>query len=116
MRAMLGIIIKHVQKEESRILSFSLGTLLLCTGLASFIKMDNILASMSIGFFLVNFAGGKIKNTFALVEKFTPPIYVLFFVLVGAKLNIWKVTVLTGIIALLYIICRTLGKSVGAML
>ena len=113
---LLGIIIKHVQKEESRILSFSLGTLLLCTGLASFIKMDNILASMSIGFFLVNFAGGKIKNTFALVEKFTPPIYVLFFVLVGAKLNIWKVTALTGIIALLYIICRTAGKSAGAML
>ncbi|MGP1587130.1 MAG: cation:proton antiporter domain-containing protein [Treponemataceae bacterium] len=113
---LLGRIIKHVLNDEGRILSFSLGTLLLCTGIASMLQLDNILASMSIGFFLVNFAGGKIKSTFSLVEKFTPPIYVLFFVLVGAKMNIWKISALVGFIALIYIICRTAGKSLGSWL
>ena len=34
--------------------------------------------------------------------------------MVGAKLNIWNVTSYLGLIALLYIICRTIGKSIGA--
>ena len=49
-----------------------------------------ILAAMSIGFFLVNFVpASKAKPIFGLVSAYTPPVYVLFFVLFGAKLNIW---------------------------
>ena len=65
---------------------------------------------------MVNIAPVKSKSTFATVDKFTPPIYVLFFVLVGAKLNIWVVTPFVALIALLYVVCRTLGKSIGAIL
>lgn len=110
----LGKIVHNIMTDEGRILSFSLGTLFLSTGICTFLNLDNILAAMSMGFFLVNFAPVKTRPTFALVEKFTPPIYVLFFVLVGAKLNIWNVTPFVGVIALLYVLCRTLGKSIGA--
>lgn len=110
----LGKFIRNCMTDEGRILSFSLGALFLSTGICTLLKLDTILAAMSMGFFMVNFAPIKTRPTFALVEKFTPPIYVLFFVLVGAKLNIWNVTAFVGLIALLYIICRTVGKSVGS--
>lgn len=111
----LSLFIRNVMTDEGRILAFSLGALFLSTGICNLLNLDNILAAMAFGFFMVNFAPAKTRPTFALVEKFTPPIYVLFFVLVGAKLNIWNVTAFVGIIALIYIICRTVGKSVGSV-
>ena len=69
---------------------------------------------MSLGFVMVNFAPAKTKGVFPLVEKYTPPIYVLFFVLVGAKLNIWIITPFLGLIAIIYVLGRTLGKSIGS--
>ncbi|MCQ2604393.1 MAG: cation:proton antiporter [Spirochaetia bacterium] len=113
---LLSMFIRNVMKDEGRILAFSLGALFLSTGLCEFFQLDNILAAMSLGFFMVNFAPSKTRPVFSLTEKFTPPLYVLFFVLVGAKLNVWNVTAYIGFIALLYIICRTLGKSIGARL
>lgn len=111
---LLGRFIRNVMTDEGRIVSFSLGALFLSTGVCSLLGLDNILAAMSLGFFMVNFAPAKTRSTFSLVEKFTPPIYVMFFVLVGAKLNIWNVTPFVGVIALLYVLCRTTGKALGA--
>lgn len=110
----LGQVIRNLMSDEGRILSFSLGSLFLCTGLCTLLAFDNILAAMSLGFAMVNFAPAKTRETFSLVEKFTPPIYVMFFVLVGAKLNIWNVNAFVAVLAILYVMCRTLGKSVGA--
>ncbi len=112
----LFTVIKNLMQDEGRVLSFGLGGLFLCTGACSLLGLDNILAAMALGFFMVNFATVKTRPVFALVEKFTPPVYVLFFVLVGAKLNIWVVTPLLGLLALVYVLGRTLGKSIGARL
>ena len=112
----LGQIIRNLMSDEGRILSFSLGALFLCTGICTLLALDNILAAMSLGFVMVNFAPAKTRETFSLVEKFTPPIYVMFFVLVGAKLNIWNVNAFVAVLAILYVLCRTLGKSLGARL
>lgn len=113
---LLTIMIQNAMSNPGRILAFSLGMLLLSCGIASILKLDNILTAMSLGFFMVNFAPAKTRPTFTLVENFTPPVYVLFFVLVGAKLNIWQVTPFVGIIALIYVISRTFGKSLGAII
>ena len=112
----LSLLLKNIMNNEGRILSFSLGFLFLSTGICALLNLDNILCSMAIGFFLVNFAPAKIKPVFSLIDKYTPPIYVLFFVLVGAKLNIWNVTPFLAIIAIIYVICRTIGKTIGAIL
>lgn len=106
-------VIKNLMQDEGRVLSFALGGIFLCTGLCELLDLDNILAAMSVGFFMVNFASVKTRPVFKLVERFTPPVYVLFFVLVGAKLNIWVVTPVLGAIALVYVAGRTLGKSIG---
>ncbi|MBP5402533.1 MAG: cation:proton antiporter [Treponema sp.] len=111
----LSLIVKNVMKDEGRILSFSLGCLFLSTGTCVILGLDNILAAMSLGFFMVNFAPAKTRSVFTLVTKFTPPVYVLFFVLVGAKLNIWIITPYLGLIALIYVIGRTFGKTIGSI-
>ena len=112
----LSLITRHLVSDEGRSLSFSLGALFLCTGITQVFDFDNILAAMSIGFFMVNFAPSKTRSVFALVSKFTPPVYVLFFVLVGAKLNIWIITPFLGVLAILYVLGRTCGKAIGTVL
>ena len=111
---LLSLLTRRLINKEARILTFALGCLFLCTGVCEAFNFDNILAAMSLGFVMVNFAPAKTKGVFPLVEKYTPPIYVLFFVLVGAKLNIWIITPFLGLIAILYVIGRTAGKSIGA--
>ena len=111
----LLIITRLIYSDEGRSLTFALGALFLCTGFSQVLNLDNILAAMSVGFVLVNFAPGKVQSIFSLVSKYTPPVYVLFFVLVGAKLNIWIITPFLGILAIVYVLGRTAGKAIGSM-
>lgn len=111
----LLIITRLIYSDEGRSLTFTLGALFLCTGFSQVLNLDNILAAMSVGFVLVNFAPGKVQSIFSLVSKYTPPVYVLFFVLVGAKLNIWIITPFLGILAIVYVLGRTAGKAIGSM-
>lgn len=110
----LSQILKGVMNSEGRVLGFSLGALFLCSGICEVLKLDNILASMFIGFYITNFAAQKTNQMFKMTERFTPPVYVLFFVVVGAKLNIWILTPFIAVIALLYVFGRTLGKTIGS--
>ena len=112
----LNLILKNIMNNEGRVLGFSIGTLFLCTGLCNALGLDNILSAMFVGFFMTNFAHKKTNAMFKLVDKFTPPIYVLFFVTVGAKLNIWILTPFIAIIAVLYVSGRTIGKTIGSRL
>jgi len=100
--------------EEARLLALSVGTVLFISGLALAIHVDMLLATMTLGVIVVNFTPRKSKDTFKLVEGFTPPIYVLFFVLVGAKLNISHMTLPMVLLACVYIIGRSAGKAIGA--
>ena len=115
--AVIALILSKLIKgfvNEERILAFSIGAIMLLSGLAKALGLDMILAAMSMGFFISNFAPRKSRETFALVQKFSPPIYVLFFVLVGAKLNIWNITGFVAAIAGVFLVGRTLGKLIGA--
>jgi len=102
--------------EEDKILAFSIGAILLLIGLAIFLGVDIILAAMSMGFFITNFAPRRSKETFHLVERFTPPVFILFFVMVGAKLDIKGLSSVTMVLAVIYLFSRIAGKSIGAVL
>ncbi|MBB5219159.1 NhaP-type Na+/H+ or K+/H+ antiporter [Treponema rectale] len=110
----LSFILKKLTHQEGRVLSFTLGLLLLCTGICDRIGLSNILAAMSIGFYIANFTEKNVRQVFDFTNKFTPPVYVLFFVVVGAKLNIWEMKPLLIVLAALYIIGRTGGKALGS--
>ncbi|MFC1709784.1 cation:proton antiporter [Candidatus Omnitrophota bacterium] len=115
--AIAGLVLGKLLKkytEAARLLAFCIGTVLLVSGLALAIHVDMLLAAMTLGVFITNFTPRKSKELFKLVEGFTPPIYVLFFVLVGAKLNISHMTLPIVLLGCLYLVGRTVGKAIGA--
>lgn len=102
--------------EKERRLAFSLGTVLFVLGLSLTIKVDMLLASMTLGFIVVNWVPRMSKEVFKLVSGFASPIYVLFFVLVGAKLNLSQMSWTVIAITVVYLLGRTGGKMLGSFL
>lgn len=112
-----GLILSNLLKKYSeapRLLAFSIGIVLLVVGLSLTLGVDMLLAAMTLGVMVSNFVPKKSKETFKLVEGFTPPIYVLFFVLVGAKFNVSHITGPIIILGIVYLVSRTAGKSIGS--
>ncbi len=111
---LMNLFAKWVKNDDGRILAFAIAIILILTGVGIYLNLDTILSAMAMGFFIVNFAKFKTDDLFRIVDRFTPPIYVLFFVLVGAKINIWIISPYLGLLAVIYVIARTLGKSIGS--
>ncbi|MFH1767677.1 MAG: cation:proton antiporter [Candidatus Omnitrophota bacterium] len=111
--AVLSKLLKKYSEEE-RSLAFSIGIVLFTCGLSLAVKVDMLLSIMTVGAVVSNFTPRKSKDVFKLVGEFTPPIYVLFFVLVGAKLNLSYMTPSIILLACIYILARSLGKALGA--
>lgn len=102
-------------KDRDYILPVVLGTILLVVGVSIFFKVDPILASMVLGAVVSNLQPTEHREMFDMIKKFSPPIFILFFVLVGARLN--AATLMEkGILflAIAYILSRSVGKLVGA--
>lgn len=73
--------------------------------------LSSLLVCMMIGAILVNFRDDaeKILN---LSDQWTPPIFMLFFVISGAELDL-SVLPTVGLIGVVYILARSLGKYFG---
>jgi Kef-type K+ transport system membrane component KefB len=100
--------------KESKNTTLALGMVTLVLGCALWAELDAILTAMSLGACLSNITPGKARSTFDSVERFTPPVYALFFVLVGARLSVHGMPLwLWGIVAA-YVLGRTFGKMSGA--
>lgn len=112
-----GLILNRVLRrysEKGRILAFSIGTVLLAIGLSLAVNVDMLIAAMTLGVMVTNLVPRRSKEAFKLVAGFTPPIYVLFFVLIGAKLNIGHMTLPIGLLLAIYLIGRSAGKMIGS--
>ena len=66
--------ILHRTDDSDSVLAFVLGSVMLVIGLAIALKLDIILAAMSLGLTLVNMLPRKSENTFEMIKKFAPPI------------------------------------------
>ncbi len=112
--ALIKILRKYADKDK--ILVFSLCSLLFALGLALIMRVDMLLAVMTMGVVMINREVRLSKEVFKLVSGFATPFYILFFVLVGAKFDLHTTTVSAVIIAVIYLVGRTLGKMIGARL
>ena len=78
---------------------------------------SSLLGCMMIGAMFINFRSDA-QRTVERIDQFTPPLYMLFFVISGASLDITifasKNALTVVIVALVYIIFRCLGKWTGA--
>ncbi len=100
--------------EKARVLAFCIGTVLLLTGLSLALKIELLLTAMTAGVVVVNLAPRKSRELFELVGGFSPPIYVLFFVFIGAKLSLQSLTLSTAIFVAVYLFGTMSGKALGS--
>ena len=102
-------------REKERFLPYTLGTIIFVVGGAIFIKVNPILASMVLGAVVANLLSASNKELFDLIKRVSNPIFVLFFVLVGAELNA-SILIKTGVFVLAasYIVSRSVGKMLGS--
>lgn len=91
----------------------ALGWVLLCSGFAELLNVSSILAAMSMGFIVVNFASHH-KRPFHAIEGIEWPFMILFFLLAGAALRL-DALLQVGLWGSVYIVMRALGLIVGAM-
>lgn len=104
----------HYMPQTEKRLGISIGILLLSIGLSVTFNMDVILTTMAVGIVLINRAPKRSKQLFETIRSFSTPIYIIFFVLVGARLSLGDMPPwLWGLVAV-YVLMRSLGKWVGA--
>ena len=81
------------------------------------LSFSPLLGCMMIGAIFINFRSDAMR-TIDRVDQFTPPLYMLFFVISGASLDITifgsDSALVVMIVALVYIIFRCAGKYLGA--
>ena len=113
-------------KSRSNRIILCIAAIFICVGLSMVdfktlihadISISALLSSMMIGAILVNLRKDS-DRIFERMEMITPPIFMLFFVISGASLDITifasKNALLIVIIALVYLIFRSMGKWTGA--
>lgn len=101
-------------KKDSNRLILTCGFVLLGSALATLFGLSPLLLCMCMGAMLVNSSEAS-GSVFKLTEMFTPPIFLLFFVVSGAGLNISYLPQI-GLIGILYVVVRVIGKISGASL
>jgi Kef-type K+ transport system membrane component KefB/CBS domain-containing protein len=109
----MNIIVRY-STDKTRTMIFGIGTLFIIIALSLILDIDVILAAMTMGIVVANMAPERSKEFFGLIKSFSAPIYVLFFVLVGARLVLGNMPLFLWIIVALYVIFRSFGKMAGA--
>jgi Kef-type K+ transport system membrane component KefB len=90
----------------------ALGLVFLCGGLALLLEVSFLVASIVMGSVVANFASHH-EYPFHEIENIEWPFMSIFFVLAGASLE-FDAILDVGLIGLLYIVSRMIGKIVGA--
>lgn len=111
MALILNFFLKRLS-NPSEILILTLGLVLLGTGIASRYNFSLILTNMFLGITLINITERN-RMVFENISRITPPIYLIFFILVGTRLQLSYLLTL-GILGLIYVLMRIAGKSIGA--
>lgn len=95
-------------------LMICIAAVMLGVGIAQQFGLSHLLLCMSIGAVYVNLRDDAIQ-TLEQSESWTPPLFMLFFVISGADLNVAVLPSL-GLLGVVYIITRVLGKYFGAFI
>ncbi|MGL5244209.1 MAG: cation:proton antiporter, partial [Sarcina sp.] len=112
---MLGFILStlcHKRKNLESILCITLAIVFLGIGIATVLGISTLLTSIAIGATVSNIATNR-NTLFDVMDNITPPIFLVFFTLSGAELEIQSLKAV-GFIGVAYIIIRIIGKVLGA--
>ncbi len=101
--------------DKNLMLLLSIGSLFLHCGIAENFRLSPILLNMSTGIVLVNKSAIISRKFSGIYTEWAPPVYLLFFALIGTRMNIFVIMNFIPIITV-YILCRTFGKLSGSYL
>ena len=98
--------------ESGEMLILLIGCVLLTVGVATVVDLSPLVASLAVGATMANLSG-KSRRLFEALSRTDPPLYVVFFVLAGADLDLALLPSL-GMLGIVYVVCRATGKLAGA--
>lgn len=107
-------IFRWIKKTDDKLV-INIASILLASGIALHFELSLILTNMAVGLTLTNLHPDRNESNFDLIKSFAPPIYILFFLFVGARLQLSALPAM-GLLGVLYVFGRTAGKWSGAFL
>lgn len=114
---LMGILLTYLAKRvkgEDSLLCLVITILFATAGIAISFELSSLLACMMVGATLTNLDPNN-KKAFNTADKFTPPILISFFTIAGVQLEL-SVLKDVGIIGIVYVVVRVIGKMFGAYL
>lgn len=99
-------------KSEGNYINIEVAMIFICIALAIRLKVSSLLMCMSLGAVLANAMPNPAK-CFAMLDQITTPIFLCFFTISGAALNL-SALLGVGLIGIVYIVFRSFGKWAGA--
>ncbi len=106
----LSVVSKMI-KSTAELLILTLGFIFFNAGVALVLNLSAILSSLAMSAAVINISPESFKF-FNSVRTVDSPLYLLFFVLAGAKLELTMISTL-GLVGAVYIISRMAGKIAG---
>ncbi len=108
---LMKLIFRWFKKPSNRI-CIIIALVLITYWTADFLHGSPLLACMALGGVLVNIYD-DIESVVKVTDSLTPPIFMIFFVISGAGFEISALKGI-GVIGLIYVVARVLGKMTGA--
>lgn len=108
---LLGVVVLDRLQHRTEVLPFVLGLALLVGGVAELFGLSLLLAAMVAGSVIANL-GKRPRVMFEALESVEQPIYILFFSLAGAKLQLGALGAV-GLLGISYVLARSFGKTLG---
>lgn len=112
---LLGIIMTLLVKVytgRGNRLAVTIMMIFICLGVSDEVGFSSLLACMMLSTVFVNLSKFSDK-IYEPVERITPPIYMMFFIISGASLDVTVITSV-GLVGTIYVIGRVIGKYLGA--
>ena len=110
---LIALAMRFFHSKVNRI-SVAVAAVLLGSALASIWNLSSLLLCMAIGAVLVNLRKDA-DELLEITDAWTPPLFMLFFVLSGAELDL-AVVPTVGLLGVVYMAARSLGKYFGSFL
>lgn len=105
--------IRFLPAKHNR-LTLTIAFVLTATALADLWGLSALLTTMAMGAVFANLCAQS-SQVMEVTDRFTNPIYMMFFVLSGAGLNL-SILPSIGLVGVIYVVMRVLGKLSGAWL
>jgi Kef-type K+ transport system membrane component KefB len=103
-------------EDSEKLFIATVGIIIVIVGLSMSLGFDIILSSMACGATLINTAPKRSESSFETIQKFASPLYVLFFAIIGATLDLSGMSKAMLPVLAAYIVGTVVGKTAGSWL